>query len=529
MWPGFSPDPAAAPPSPGTPAVRIVAEERTVFLPTRELALEVWLGEQRLSFFVNGNRDRVPHIEQLTASGVSIRLTDWVGRLPFRLVYERGEEVQDVVVYPAKLSRTPKTAFAALARMVAELPELQRRLHFGGDLPEALSGVQTLWAVPPSREALLSVAGEAQRLWQLARRQPRPAPPGQAGRARERRVLGGQVPDRVDWNRTLDLWGRGEFPHHVALDLPAPQLPPALGPLRELWQALETAAAHLPPGTERDELQRRFARALAAFPRPEPVPAARRTSAQAPASLPRDPVSRRAAQLTAEVRALLRPTSGLPGGRVRMAELYEFWAQITLARVLGAVQGELSTTADGLYTGTLRSEDAPDAGLPAGPGATVSLNPRLAFGGIGLSAQTLQPDLLAVLERRGSSEVVVADVKYRPLDRLSSDHQREVNDQLLRYMGLTHAATGLVLWPGSDPEGEPDPDSAPASDLHLAGGPSPATDRRVSVLPGGRARLVRLRLHPLDPPDQLRDDLRDLGLLPHEPSISDPPPPGGPT
>ncbi len=176
MWPGFSPDPAAAPPSPGTPAARIVAEERTVFLPTRELALEVWLGEQRLSFFVNGNRDRVPHIEQLTASGVSIRLTDWVGRLPFRLVYERGEEVQDVVVYPAKLSRTPKTAFAALARMVAELPELQRRLHFGGDLPEALSGVQTLWAVPPSREALLSVAGEAQRLWQLARRQPRPAP-----------------------------------------------------------------------------------------------------------------------------------------------------------------------------------------------------------------------------------------------------------------------------------------------------------------------------------------------------------------
>ncbi len=125
--------------------------------------------------------------------------------------------------------------------------------------------------------------------------------------------------------------------------------------------------------------------------------------------------------------------------------------------------------------------------------------------------------------------MVVADVKYRPLDRLSSDHQREVNDQLLRYMGLTHAATGLVLWPGSDPEGEPDPDSAPASDLHLAGGPSPATDRRVSVLPGGRARLVRLRLHPLDPPDQLRDDLRDLGLLPHEPSISDPPPPGGPT
>ena len=514
MWPGFSPDPGVPAQAPG--AARLVAEERTVFLPTRELALEVWLGEQRLSFFVNGNRDRVPHIEQLTASGVSIRLTDWVGRLPFRVVYEGSEEVQEVVVYPAKLSRTPGTAFAALARMVAELPELQRRLHFGGDLPEALSGVQTLWAVPPSREALLSVAGEAQRLWQLARRQPRPAPPGQTGRARERRVLGGQVPDRVDWNRTLDLWGRGEFPHHVALDLPAPQPPPALGALRELWQTLESAAAHLPPGAERDEVQRRFARALAAFPRPDPA------ARPAPAS-PRDPLSRRAAQLTAEVRALLQPASGLPGGRVRMAELYEFWAQTTLARALGAVQGELSTTADGLYTGTLRSEDAPDAGPDAEPGATVSLNPRLTFGGVGLSAQTLQPDLLAVLRWGERSEVVVADVKYRPLGRLSSDQQREVNDQLLRYMGLTHAATGLVLWPGSDPEGDPDPGGDPASS------PGPANDRRVSVLPGGRARLVRLRLHPLDPPEQLRDDLRDLGLLPDEPFTCDPPPTGGPT
>lgn len=118
--------------APPGPAAQIVAEERSVFLPTRELALEVWLGEQRLSFFINGNRDRVPHIEQLTSAGVSIRLTDWVGRLPFRLVYEDSEEVQEVVVYPAKLSRTPGTAFAALARMVAELPELQRRLHFEG-------------------------------------------------------------------------------------------------------------------------------------------------------------------------------------------------------------------------------------------------------------------------------------------------------------------------------------------------------------------------------------------------------------
>ncbi|WP_279537948.1 hypothetical protein [Deinococcus radiodurans] len=36
-------------------------------------------------------------------------------------------------------------------------------------------------------------------------------------------------------------------------------------------------------------------------------------------------------------------------------------------------------------------------------------------------------------------------------------------------------------------------------------------------MPGGRARLVRLRLHPLDPPHHLDDDLRDLGLLPERP------------
>ncbi|MHA0039688.1 hypothetical protein [Deinococcus sp. PESE-13] len=495
--------------APPGPAAQIVAEERSVFLPTRELALEVWLGEQRLSFFINGNRDRVPHIEQLTSAGVSIRLTDWVGRLPFRLVYEDSEEVQEVVVYPAKLSRTPGTAFAALARMVAELPELQRRLHFeGGDLPEALSGVQTLWTVPLRAQDLLELAGEAWQLWQLARRQPRPAQSAQAGRARERVVLGGQVPDRVDWNRTLDLWGRGEFPHHVALDLPAPQPPPALAALRELWQALEEAAAQLAPGPERDEVQRRFARALAEFPRPDPAS----TSAPARHAPPaRDPLSRRAAQLTAEVRSLTRPTSGLPGGRVRMAELYEFWAQMTLARVFGAVQGELSTTADGLYTGTLRSETGPlhsDAEPnETQPWATVSLNPRLMFSGIGSSSQTLQPDLLAVLGQGAESEVVVADVKYRPLDRLGTDHQREINDQLLRYMGLTHAATGLVLWPGSDPE----------ADLDGAAPPDPTTDRRLSILPGGRARLVRLRLHPLDPPHHLDDDLRDLGLLPERP------------
>ena len=89
---------------------------------------------------------------------------------------------------------------------------------------------------------------------------------------------------------------------------------------------------------------------------------------------------------------------------------------------------------------------------------------------------------------------LVADAKYRPLDRLSVEAQREINDQLLRYMGLLHAPTGLILWPG-------------------LGAEAGAERCRVSVLPGGRARLVRLRLHPADPPGQLAADLRRLGLL----------------
>ena len=252
----------AQPQAPATP--QVVAEERTLVLPTTEWIDEVWLGEQRLAV-LHVDRMRTPYIEEQDARSVTLRLTDWVGRLTFRLVGESGQvTAQEVVVYPSKLARDPATAFAALSRMVAELPELQHRLRFDGELPDALRDLEHLWPPTLRPEDLRDLAARAWRLWQVARRQPHPG-----GRAAERRVVGGQVPDRVDWNRTLDLWGRGDFPQHVALDLPSPPLPVALPALRRLWQALEQAAASLSPGPERSDLLARLHHTASLLPRPQ--------------------------------------------------------------------------------------------------------------------------------------------------------------------------------------------------------------------------------------------------------------------
>lgn len=484
------------------PAADLVAEERVIFLPTEERADRVLLGEQALSVFAD--RLRTPYIEQLTAAGVHIRLTDWVGRLPFRLIGERSVSEHAVTVYPAKLARDPEEAFAALGQMLAQVAQWERDLRLtptgfpgtalpGAAIPAAglsassapvpsppLPGALGRWAVPARADELLEVAQEAWALWQAARRRSGPLarPSGQ----RERRVAGGQVPDRVDWPRTLEAWGQGRFPEHVALDLWPP--PPLAAPaLLGLWDALIHAAQTLPEGEERGELLGRLGAARAALLRLGRIRNGGATDD--PAS---DPASRRAHDLTERVRSMTRQTAGWPQGSVRMAELYEFWAQLALARTLGAEEGEVTRTPDGTGQGTLR-------GQVAGAGGTLSvtLNPKLTFGGVGLASQTLQPDLCAVLGTGGSA--LVADAKYRPLDRLNAEGQREINDQLLRYMGLLHASTGLILWPGLGAEDE-------------------GERCRVSTLPGGRARLVRLRLHPADPPQQLAADLRRLGVLP---------------
>ena len=158
-----------------------------------------------------------------------------------------------------------------------------------------------------------------------------------------------------------------------------------------------------------------------------------------------------------------------------MPDMYELWTQVTFLEALGAQEGEFGRTADGRYVGTFR-----------GPAVTVTLNPRLGFQGVGQGVQQAEPDILAVFD---SGEAVVVDVKYRQLHRLPTEQSREVNRPLLTYMGLTHAATGLVLWPA--PQGE---------------------ESRSEPLPGNRARLARIRCHPLDPPGALLKRLHTLNL-----------------
>ena len=398
-----------------------------------------------------GNVHTTPFIEVQEGGQVTVNVHDRVGRLHFTST--DGQVDETAYVFPAKLAPDPQEAFAALGRMVDALPDLTAHLGYPTHLVPVTAGLQVQALQLADVE---QVALETWRLTQVWQRAPRWTQG--AGR---RVVRGGTVPDRVDWNLTLDHWGRGGFPDHVARDLPQATLPPGLGPLRELWGAIATAARNLPGGTD---LAARARVALGALP-----------DRHAHTSSGRDPVSRAARALLERLDRLCRQVNGLPSGHVRMPDLYELWVQASLLRALGATDGTFGQNSQGLYVGTFR-----------GPGVTVTLNPRLGFRGVGQVPQFLMPDLLAVFD---AGPALVADVKYRDLKRAGTEQLREVNRQLLGYMGLTHAATGLVLWPA--PDGEPS-------------GEEP--------LPQGRARLLRVRCHPLDPPGALAARLHDLDL-----------------
>lgn len=510
--------PAALSPAPRLSEPR-VAEERGILLPTRGHVRFVGLHGQALERRTSekqapekqtlekqglgkqaagkGSSQRLPYIESYTPYGVQVRLTDWVGRLTFTTESDAGQVQHPVLVYPAKLHEQPEQAFAALGRMADALPDLGRHLNFPQGLLSAADDLTGPTRAGPAAPQLLDWAGQAWHLWQLARRRP------QLVRGQGRRVLDdGRVPDRVDWELTFEHWGRGGFPGHVARDLAPPLPPAATSALLDVWDALIEAAQHLPQAAERAPLLTRFAGAKAALAgskvgeRASSAPvrpqAARPTAARLP-----DPLAQQAALLAEQVRLWSPHSTGIPRGYTRMAELYEIWALARLAQALGASSGEFERDAAGLFTGTFR-----------GDGVTVTLNPRLSFRGIGLGRQLLRPDLLAVFD---DGRALVADVKYRPLDRLSAQQQREINDQLLRYMGLSHAATGLILWPGRAETGH----SAPAEgeETTLEEAPySPQQALHINSLPGERARMVRVRLHPNDPHGALPLQLRTLGF-----------------
>lgn len=393
----------------------------------------------------------MPSITAQNATHVTVDVHDWVGRLHFTSTDGRVDETTHV--FPAKLAPEPREAFVALGRMVDSLPELTADLGYPTHLVPITEGLH----VQPLE--LADVEGIALGAWRLTeawRRSPR-----WSGGTQRRVVRGGAVPDRVDWQLTLDHWERGGFPDHVARDLPHPTQPAGLAALRNLWGAVTVMAAELSGG---ENLTTRAQAVLNRLPEVAVVEA----SGQ-------DPISREARGLLERLSGLRRQARDLPSGHVRMPDLYELWVQASLLRALGATDGTFVQDAGGLYTGTFR-----------GPGVTVTLNPRLGFRGVGQGHQQLMPDLLAVFE---DGSALVADVKYRALDRLPTEQIREVNRQLLGYMGLTHAATGLVLWPA--PGGEA---------------------VRETPLPGGRARLLRVRCHPLDPPGALLERLHDLNL-----------------
>lgn len=486
-----------------------VAEERGVLLPTRGHVRFVGLHGQALEkqspdkqgmgrqAAGKSSSQRLPYIESYTPYGVQIRLTDWVGRLTFTTESDAGRVQHPVLVYPAKLHEQPEQAFAALARMADALPELGRHLNFPQGLLSATDHLTLSTGAGPAAPQLLDWAGQAWQLWQLARRRP------QLVRGHGQRVLDdGRVPDRVDWELTFEHWGRGGFPGHVTRNL-APPLPPASTlALLELWGALIGAAQQLPDAAERAPLLTRFTWAKAALDGHTTGEraigkAVRPQTARPTAAHLTDPLAQQAARLTEQVRLWSPHSTGIPQGYTRMAELYEIWALARLTQALGASRGDFERDTAGLFTGTFR-----------GDGVTVTLNPRLSFRGIGLGLQLLRPDLLAVFD---DGRALVADVKYRPLDRLNPQQQREINDQLLRYMGLSHAATGLILWPGRAETGH----SAPAEGEETTPETSPYSPQQalhINSLPGERARMVRVRLHPNDPHGALPLQLRTLGF-----------------
>ena len=438
-----------------TPSGHLWAEEEsTIFLPTQGRAESVSLRGQGLTTFED--RNRTPYALDFTPRGVSVRLTDWVGRLDFEIEDQSGLRMHTCMVYPAKLSPDAEQAFAALARMLDELPQLTGQfLNFPTVL---LPRRDLMHRRPLSLKTLHGYAVQAQQLWQEARRQPRPSVGHDL-----RFTAGGTVPDRVDWNMTFEHWGQGGFPTHVARDLRPLPPPLATAAIRDLWDALLEAGRLCTEPDARETVQK-FRQARAALPEPQ----ASRTPSW-------DRLSLHARQLALEVRSLTEQARGLPSGHTRMAALYEVWAMLAFCSALGVNDGDFYQDEEGLHVGSLR-----------GPGVSVQLNLPLVFTGVGAVQQTLRPDLLALFD---DGEAVVADVKYRPVSRLATEQQRSVNDQLLRYMGVAHARTGLVLWPGDGRE--------PFWQGHI---------------PGGRARLGRVRLHPLDPPHELAGRLAHFGL-----------------
>lgn len=434
------------------PSYLLLGEHSLVTLPPSRVGAELFVNGVRLP--QRDLRNHMPFITDVQAGRVEVDTHDWVGCL--RFTSADGALDHSVYVFPSKLAEDPDEAFSLLGRMVDQLPAEAATLGFPTELVPLMEGLQVQ---PPALGDVQQIAWKAWQLLHAWRQMPKWT------QGRQRRVVrGGLVPDRVDWHQTLEHWGRGGFPEHVASDLPQTTSPPGGDALRELWQGIEELAGSLTGG---EELAARARAVWSTLPPPG-------FSSAGP-----DRISLAARRLREQLQVLGRQTTQRPSGHASMPALYELWVQVGLLRALDATDGRFRRREDGLFEGTFR-----------GPGVNVTLNPRFGFRGVGQGQQHLMPDILVVFD---SGDALVADVKYRALHRLPTEQGRELNRQMLTYMGLSHAATGVVLWPALP--GEPD---------------------REEPLPGGRARLLRLRCHPADSPGTFQQRLAAL----HFPGVS---------
>ncbi|PYE52005.1 hypothetical protein [Deinococcus yavapaiensis] len=436
-----------------------VPEEAEVTLHAAEPLTHVTWGEQRDALPTREDARDVPVRRPASNGTLRIQLTGRVGRHTFHVRFASGDErLVTFFVYPAKLHAHANDAWRLLRRMTRRVPLLARDLH----VP---------WTHLASPEDALAFAERpalaAPHLRDFARRlhdacvQYARAPSERATHV-PTVIPGGRVPARVDWSRTLDHWGRGGTPDHVAVYTTRVTDTPFARQALALWNALHEAA-----------LDTNEAMLLAGLARARTELAG---TFELVTTVPLDATSLRPHGVEGALSHLIRAFQGgsaafddLPAGQARMSDLYELWVAAEVAAALGATRVHLQEA---------RGHEG-RVGRFEGSGVRVEYNVEHLFRGVGSARRfAARPDLAVVFD---DGFAFVADVKYRPLENLREEALRDINAQLLRYMGAYHAKLGLALWPSAH-RFAPD----------------------IDALHGGRAFLGKVRVHPADDPSTIK-------------------------
>lgn len=408
---------------------------------------------------------RWPYVQRTEEGVVYVRLTDWVGKLNFEMEDDRGRSALSVMVFPRKLASDPERSFQALRAMSEEVAAFASNSKL--DFPQELAAEFAQSQSPKLSEQVLDqLIAAAWKLWQEAKREPRM-------HRREQRVIdrSGSVPDRVDWEGTVELWAHGEFPSHVSRKLTPSGPPPCTEIMRRCWKMLLEASETGENTPEQTHRVRQCRAALADLPPTPPTMRSKRTPQN------NSPLMQRARHLEELIAEMPQQGHGLPQGHTSMSALYETWSMTRILQALGATNGKFVQKDGDFYQGTFKEPNSK---------TTVYLGIKQRFGMSDKSYTLREPDILVVQGRHA----FVAEVKYRPLDRLNSEEVSKINSQIVTYMGMNHARVGLVLWPGQDEQD------------------GNAERLKSGQMPHGRAFLGSLSLHPFDSLETLQRDLR---------------------